>query len=242
MIKNFLNLEEYHNRSVPSSGSFSNISCSLLKQLKVYQNNRRWRPKLCYNLSFQKLHWTSFKESMWFLSVPPLITRIYPSTHQAPPNIRKSEIVISPQPVVIEKLSISAIKSNFVLLILNSSFGFVGDPVRCAVVQKLRPFYWRGGFGLFVELPREGSASAACAAGLLHYILHYINCKVFNIFKEYTHPQVPFLFRTSPVSVVLCSSSSKGLCDRVLPGWPRFPWWMSWPGKYGWKASDTLAM
>ena len=34
------------------------------------------------------------------------------------------------------------------------------------MVQKLRPFYWRGGFGLLVELHREGSAPAACAAGL----------------------------------------------------------------------------
>ena len=35
-----------------------------------------------------------------------------------------------------------------------------------SVVQKLWPFYWWCGFGLLVELHREGSASAACAAGL----------------------------------------------------------------------------
>ena len=34
------------------------------------------------------------------------------------------------------------------------------------VVQKLRPFYRRGGFSLLVELHREGSAPALCAAGL----------------------------------------------------------------------------
>ena len=34
-----------------------------------------------------------------------------------------------------------------------------------AVVQKLRPFYWRGGCCLLVELNREGSAPAAWAAG-----------------------------------------------------------------------------
>ena len=35
-----------------------------------------------------------------------------------------------------------------------------------SVVQKWRAFYWRGGFCLLVELRREGSAPAACAAGL----------------------------------------------------------------------------
>ena len=34
-----------------------------------------------------------------------------------------------------------------------------------SVVLKLRPFYWRGGFGLLVEFHREGSAPAACSAG-----------------------------------------------------------------------------
>ena len=31
-----------------------------------------------------------------------------------------------------------------------------------SVVQNLRPFYWRGGFCLYVEFHGEGSASAAC--------------------------------------------------------------------------------
>ena len=70
---------------------------------------------------------------MEFLSVPSLITRIYPRTHQAPPNILQSEIVTSLQLVISEKLSIFGIKSNFVFLILNSSFEFVGDQVLCAV-------------------------------------------------------------------------------------------------------------
>ena len=34
------------------------------------------------------------------------------------------------------------------------------------LVQKLRRFWWMGGFCLLVELHREGSAPAACAAGL----------------------------------------------------------------------------
>ena len=46
-----------------------------------------------------------FKESF-----SPLISRIHPSTPQAPPNIRQSEMVISLQLVIIEKFSISATK------------------------------------------------------------------------------------------------------------------------------------
>ena len=38
------------------------------------------------------------------------------------------------------------------------------------MVQKLRPFYWRGGFCPLVELHWEGSAPAACAAGLFTII------------------------------------------------------------------------
>ena len=34
------------------------------------------------------------------------------------------------------------------------------------VVQKLWQFYWRGGFGLLVELHWKGSASEACTVGL----------------------------------------------------------------------------
>ena len=45
------------------------------------------------------------------------------------------------------------------------------------VVQKLRPFYWRGGFCLLVELHQEGSALAACAAGLLVEFCHHKPCR-----------------------------------------------------------------
>ena len=41
------------------------------------------------------------------------------------------------------------------------------------VVQKLRPFYWRGRFCLLVELHWDGSAPAACAAGLFDYCVKY---------------------------------------------------------------------
>ena len=34
------------------------------------------------------------------------------------------------------------------------------------MAQKFWQFYWRGGFCLFMELHRKGSAPAACAAGL----------------------------------------------------------------------------
>ena len=90
-------------------------------------------PKALLYFKLQKLHWTLSKESMSFLSVPPLITRIYPSTHQAPLNIWQSKIVIHRQLVISEKLTISAIKSNF--FTFNSSFGFVGDTVYCALQQ-----------------------------------------------------------------------------------------------------------
>ena len=38
------------------------------------------------------------------------------------------------------------------------------------MVQKLQPFYLRGGFCLLVELQRGGSAPAACAAGLFEVV------------------------------------------------------------------------
>ena len=42
----------------------------------------------------------------------------------------------------------------------------IKDPKIALVVQKLRQFYWRGGFCLLVELHWEGSAPPACPAGL----------------------------------------------------------------------------
>ena len=45
-----------------------------------------------------------------------------------------------------------------------------GNKIPSAVVQKLRPFFWRGGFGLLVELHQEGSSPAACASGLFHLV------------------------------------------------------------------------
>ena len=53
------------------------------------------------------------------------------------------------------------------------------------VVQKLRPYYWRGGFGLFVKLHREGSASAACAARL--FIQNLSNYHKFKVNYEHYH-------------------------------------------------------
>ena len=38
------------------------------------------------------------------------LSRIHPSNHQAPPNLRKTEIVISLQQVIIRKLSIYGTK------------------------------------------------------------------------------------------------------------------------------------
>ena len=85
------------------------------------------------------------------VSVPPLITRIYPSTHQAPPNIKQSEIVISVKLVISEKLSIFAIKSNVVFFILNSYFVFVGDPVHCASGQLAPNMYSHDTLGPKIE-------------------------------------------------------------------------------------------
>ena len=53
------------------------------------------------------------------------------------------------------------------------------------VVQKLRPYYWRGGFGLFVKLHREGSASAACAARL--FIQNLSNYHKYKVNYEHYH-------------------------------------------------------
>ena len=41
-----------------------------------------------------------------------------------------------------------------------------------SVVQKLRPFYWGGGFCLLVELHREGSAPSVCAFSLRSTLIY----------------------------------------------------------------------
>ena len=52
------------------------------------------------------------------------------------------------------------------VLILNLAGAALTKGIRIpSVVQKLRPFYWRGGFGPLVELHQEGSSPAACTAG-----------------------------------------------------------------------------
>ena len=92
---------------------------------------------------------------------------MYPSNHQAPPNVRQSEIVISLQLVISEKISITAIKSHFVFLILNSSFGFVRDPDHCAVAPPatLVPLWQKTEFqghkfpGILLGLPRPADLS-----------------------------------------------------------------------------------
>ena len=61
---------------------------------------------------------------MKFLSVPTLISRIHPSTAQAPPNIWQGEIIVSLQ---------LAPNWNVIFLILISSWGLVVNPVHCAV-------------------------------------------------------------------------------------------------------------
>ena len=49
------------------------------------------------------------------------------------------------------------------------------DGIEIAVlVQKLQRFCWMGGFCLLVELHREGSAPAACTAGLFSLMLKYL--------------------------------------------------------------------
>ena len=55
------------------------------------------------------------------------------------------------------------------------------------MVQKLRPFYWRGGFCLLVELHREGSAPAACAVGLFTRLLGFSFLALGNMFFSYSH-------------------------------------------------------
>ena len=52
----------------------------------------------------------NFKGSMWFLFVPHLISRIPPSTPQAPPNIQQTEIVICLQLITFGKFIISCTK------------------------------------------------------------------------------------------------------------------------------------
>ena len=65
----------------------------------------------------------------------------------------------------IVKDSSSSYKIHYITVIKNF-LNPEGQP-NCITGSKVRPFYWRGGICLLVELHREGSAPAACAAGLL---------------------------------------------------------------------------
>ena len=54
------------------------------------------------------------------------------------------------------------------------------------MVQKLRPFFKSGGFGLLVEVHWEGTAPAACAAGLFLTLLSH--CRI-TLYLQ----QIPYL-------------------------------------------------
>ena len=68
-----------------------------------------------------------------------------------------------------------------------------------SVGQKIRPFYLRGGFGLLVELHREGSDPAACAAGLFSNSLQIDSSQIYLlIFRSQIDSYLylpPFNFR-----------------------------------------------
>ena len=58
------------------------------------------------------------------------------------------------------------------------------------LVQELRRFCWIGGLCLLVELHREGSAPAACAAGLFWFTTHWKNITAIGtILSKSTLPQ-----------------------------------------------------
>ena len=57
--------------------------------------------------------------------------------------------------------------------------------------QKLWRFCWMGGFCLLVELHQEGSAPAACAAGLFHDMLIWIREEEKNQLNTDIAPLVP---------------------------------------------------
>ena len=81
--------------------------------------------------SSQKLHWTSFKESMYFFLflLWYLVSTLAPPC--PPPTTQQSELVISLQLVIIGNLAFLA--PNVIFLILNYSLGLVTDPVHCGL-------------------------------------------------------------------------------------------------------------
>ena len=72
------------------------------------------------------------------------------------------------------------------------------------MVKKVKPFYWRSGLFLLVELHREGSAPAACAAGLLSNYSQWIS-----------QPFPPTALRRRHAQIVRDSTSSYKI-DNVI--------------------------
>ena len=64
------------------------------------------------------------------------------------------------------------------------------------LVQKLRGFWWTGGFYLVVELHREGSASAVCAGGLFFntsFVLYKYYLKSIKLDENFTYGRPIYL-------------------------------------------------